>query len=477
MAIPKEILDVVRPKNTRVKKNGNHYDVIKRTCVYKNGRNVPKELGKIGEIINGVYVATNNKKLHQGSDIKDAGKILLANKVAQDILPELCEYYDTPSAKKIYCLALLRAAYGNVCIRDLQYRYETSFLSELIPGIALSENSVSDFLELVGSNINTSILFMKSKLDNLEKGSVAIVDGMLKDCNCETSDFVQWSRKSRLKGTKEISLLYAFDSKTGEPLAHKIYPGNMLDNTAFDDFLNTFKPQNSLIMGDKGFVSKETLNNLSSKKIDYLFPIKRNDKRIGALNLYDYQGTFNDDDDIIEYCKNFTKGIDDNDKTLYFYSYKSMLDETNEKSGYLKNADKKGSYNIESKKKKQDKFGTIVFISNKDMNPKDVYFLYEKRWEIETYFSFYKNFASLNNVRVQGDISIIGSEFINFISSIVSVRIKKLFKEKELNKKYTYPEIMMYLESVKKYRDIESGNWVMTKTLKYVAEIVTKLEI
>ena len=36
---------------------------------------------------------------------------------------------------------------------------------------------------------------------------------------------------------------------------------------------------------------------------------------------------------------------------------------------------------------------------------------------------------------------------------------------------------MMYLESVKKYRDIESGNWVMTKTLKYVAEIVTKLEI
>lgn len=251
----------------------------------------------------------------------------------------------------------------------------------------------------------------------------------------------------------------------------------MLDNTAFDDFLNTFKPQNSLIMGDKGFVSKETLNNLSSKKIDYLFPIKRNDKRIGALNLYDYQGTFNDDDDIIEYCKNFTKGIDDNDETLYFYSYKSMLDETNEKSGYLKNADKKGSYNIESKKKKQDKFGTIVFISNKDMNPKDVYFLYEKRWEIETYFSFYKNFASLNNVRVQGDISIIGSEFINFISSIVSVRIKKLFKEKELNKKYTYPEIMMYLESVKKYRDIESGNWVMTKTLKYVAEIVTKLEI
>ena len=57
MPIPNEILAVERPKNTRVKAGpkGAYY-VIARTCIYKNGRNVPKELGVVGRIIDGKYV-------------------------------------------------------------------------------------------------------------------------------------------------------------------------------------------------------------------------------------------------------------------------------------------------------------------------------------------------------------------------------------------------------------------------------------
>jgi len=39
MAIPKEILAVERPKNTRVKQSGDRFLVIKRTCKRVDGRN------------------------------------------------------------------------------------------------------------------------------------------------------------------------------------------------------------------------------------------------------------------------------------------------------------------------------------------------------------------------------------------------------------------------------------------------------
>ena len=56
MAIPAEILAVERPKNTKVKKSGERYLVIKRTCKRVEGRNIPVDLGTIGEIVDGRYV-------------------------------------------------------------------------------------------------------------------------------------------------------------------------------------------------------------------------------------------------------------------------------------------------------------------------------------------------------------------------------------------------------------------------------------
>ena len=80
MPIPDEILAVERPKNTRVKAGpkGTYY-VIARTCIYKNGRNVPKELGVVGRIIDGKYVPNPVKK-DENIDIKKYGTVALFHK-------------------------------------------------------------------------------------------------------------------------------------------------------------------------------------------------------------------------------------------------------------------------------------------------------------------------------------------------------------------------------------------------------------
>lgn len=473
MPIPEEILKVERPINTRVKKNGNKYDVIKRTSVYKDGRRVPKELGKIGEIIDYKYVECKKNIIPSMSfdtvDIKEYGRIALCHLLSSSILDELKNEFSEDDAINIYVMAILRSSYEKLTNRDMKYYYDTSYLSELFPSASTSESSICSFLELLGRNYNKLKNFMQNRIDNRDKDSITIVDGMLKDTTGEESDYVQWSRKSRLKGTKEISLLYAFDSTLGEPLCHKVYPGNMLDMTSFKDFIQGFNLENCIIMGDKGFLSKENVIELKSKNnLNFILPLKRSDARIDKFNLLSFQGTFLDEDDVIEYSK--TKGNDGN----YYYCFRSNFDSNNERKGYLINVEKNKNYNNENFEKKERTFGVICFESDKDLDPKEVYFMYEKRWEIETFFGFYKNIVGLSKVRVQGDLSIIGSEFINMLSSIISLRVKRKFKEEKLNEKYSYRQLMQFLDQIKKVK-ISESKWIDTNTIKYIDEIKKKL--
>ena len=76
-------------------------------------------------------------------------------------------------------------------------------------------------------------------------------------------------------------------------------------------------------------MSKDNVEDLKKKNnVHFIFPMKRNDKRIKDLNLISYQGTFLDGDDIIEYSKN-------QNNEIYYYCFKNSTDAANERKGYL----------------------------------------------------------------------------------------------------------------------------------------------
>ena len=296
---------------------------------------------------------------------------------------------------------------------------------------------------------------------------------MLKDCNCDTSDFSKWSRKTRLKGSEDISILYAFDNLSGEPVAQRVYSGNTLDSTSFDDFIEHFNLNNCLIMGDKGMINPDNFKKLNdtNRNLKYLFPLKRNDSKVDKYKMLDFDTTIQVDNDVLLAKKGVTED------GLFLYTFKSTDDEMKEKIGYLSNTIKNDSFELEKLQKKEKKFGIITFISNQDLELKEIYKMYESRWEIETFFNFYKNVAGLEDVRVQDNTSIIGSEFINFLSSIISIRIKKEFIKANLYDKYSYNQIMDKLGLIDKYFDSSKNKWITTGKIKYVNDIATSLKL
>ena len=491
MSIPKEILAVERPSSTRVKKSGDRYLVIKRTSKRVGDRTVPVELGTIGEIVNGQYISirdTPRRKRNQ-VDIKDYGEIALCMKAAENLFSELTAVFDTPTAKKLFAISMLRVADPDVKDRDLQFAYDTSYLSELYPGISLSENTVSNFLLKTGMAYNTIREFMKRRVENYSGGKF-VIDGTLKNCNGHENTMAEYSRKGATKGSEDMNLIYAYDLESREPVAVKPYPGNMLDLTAVPNFIEEFNIKNAFLVMDKGFYSKESIKSIrSNPNILYIIPLKSSAKQIeeNGMNTDIVSPLVNWQDGTVFYKKaKIAEGI-------YLYAFRNPKIAGEQEIGYYQNAKKKGSFSEEKLREKQKEFGVIVFESNADIDPHEVYEAYARRWEIEAMFSLYKGIIDLGTVNVQTDYRIITSEFINYLSVTIGLRIRHIFKSTVLNpgkgkgtkqtkaktiaETYSYKQIMHYLSKYKMVRVGDSDKWVPCQTVKYISLLVSALGV
>ena len=472
MAIPKEILAIPRPKNTRVKPSGNHYIVIKRTCKRVNGRNVPVELGTIGEIRDGRYIERTEAPTRREIDIKDYGEVALCDKHGKDLMDDLLKVWTPKESTTLYTMALLRAAYGSVKNRDLQLQYQTSFASELYKGVPLSEDTVSKFLDSIGKSYTLIRKFMQGRVES-SGGKRIVVDGMLKDYNSKNSVFSEFSRKGAKKGSKDISLLYAFDPETMEPVATKPYVGNMLDMTSIDDFVEDYNITSGIMVFDKGFPSKAFLDKLGKRNgLSYIAPLKTNSKLVKRYKMDEPDTPLEGYGDGMILCK---KVMMSNGKFLY--SFRDPKAAMEQEVGYIAKAKKNDKFNPGKYYDKKPEFGLIVFESKTDMTPLLVYRAYAQRWEIEVFFDFFKNIIDRDCENVHNDYRVYATELVNFLSAIIASRVKKEFLRLDLYKHHSHKELMRYLSKYKMVRNGEDGKWKPCKKLAYIDGIISLLNI
>ena len=486
MPIPAEILAVPRPKSTRVKKSGDRYLVIKRTSKYVDGRAVPVELGTIGEIINGEYVEIRKEPKRKSShiDIKDYGEVALFDKVSHELYKELAEVFDASTAKRLYVIALLRCAYPDIKDRDLKFFYDSSFMSEMYPGVHLSENTVSDFLQKTGMEYRKIHEFMENRIQQAS-GKTLVVDGMLKDNNSITNMFSEYSRKGAKKGSKDVSLTYVYDPETKEPIAVYPQPGNMLDLSAIQGFVEEYSIKNCLLVLDKGYYSQENMNRLRRiEGLSYIIPMKASSRKIRDNGLdTPYASVLKGyKEETVLYKK--VRVSDD----CYLYGFRDPKTAYEQEVGYIEYGQKKGTYDEDKFLGKKNSFGLIVFESRSDLEPLEVYRAYVGRWEIEVMFDMFKNIVDLDTVNVHGDYRLYATEFINYLSVIMSTRVRRLLcstmlpgreknKQKYIAEIYSTRQLLHYLSKVKRVCIGDSQKWLPNHLVNYVADLVKTLNL
>lgn len=479
MPIPRDILSVSRPKNTVViayGKNKDRYAVRQRIgCKNVDGRHLPINGSTIGHIVDGVYVPIEHETTQNVSsssvDMKDWANVILCDSLFRDMKQELSAVYSSSDAMKIYCIALLRVCDPGIKNGELKEAYETSFLSELYPGVALSKNTVSKFLNDLGKSLSKMVQFMQDRAAAVSMDHHLLVDGTLKSDDSKINSLSDFSRRSVTKGRRDISVLYAFDLEAMEPVCSKCFPGNMLDSTAYEAFISENGITKGIIVGDKGFPESVAHGHFEAHPdLHYLNPVKRNSKLAERHSMYDFTDILTGYEDVTfrkEKCSGINK---------WLYSFRDSRRAAIEEHDWLCRAKKDGTYCLEKLRKKQQTFGTIVLECDLDLPPETAYKAFDERWQIEIVMRFYKSACEFDETRVHDDYSVIGSEFCDFLSTVLTFRLIKAFDQKGLLEGRTYKKLMSILTRAKKVRT--SGDaWQLIRLNKSHIEVLEELEL
>src|SRR5574344_7349 len=502
MAVPIEIRQVERPKNTIVVDNGGNsvyrYAVRSRKTVkyISNGNPQPINGSVIGHIINNKYVSLDEGKnafknkskktiktkvVHNTHDLKDTqtseiqnqdankvpyasfGASALIRSVSDDIENDLIKSFGPDYGYRIFTIAALRVMKPEIPISRLASAYSKCFMSAYVPGMKLSSTTLYKFFNMLRISENQRIEFFENRLKQVSKDHHIIIDGTLKKNTSIVNDLSAFSYKARLRGAADISVIYAYDLETLEPLCSQVFPGNCIDSTAYGEFIRTNRINKGIILSDKGFPPSKIEYELNEhKNLHFLTPIKRFDSRIKNYQMLNFDSVVKGTEKRILCKKSEIKG------GRFLYSFKDSNDASHEEIAFIERA-KKNTLDKEQYQKKKDLFGVIVFESDLDLTLEDVYKIYGERWKIEVLFRAYKNELNLDKTGFQGDFSIIGSEFINFIATTISKRVVKKAQASGLLNEMTYKELFDDLSSAWRRTDAsifkpkrDDGNWVHT---------------
>ena len=145
-----------------------------------------------------------------------------------------------------------------------------------------------------------------------------------------------------------------------------------------------------------------------------------------------------------------------------------------EEMDWLRRADEYDDWLL---KKKQQSFGTIILESDLDLSPEEAYKAYSCRWEIEIVMRYYKSSLDLDETRFHKDYSVTGSEFIDFISSVITMKTLNDLDRVGILKDMTYKQIMSILRRAKKIRTSTCEGWQLIKMNPSEEDLLRKLAL
>lgn len=165
----------------------------------------------------------------------------------------------------------------------------------------------------------------------------------------------------------------------------------------------------------------------------------------------------------------------DGDDGFYYYLFKDLRRAAKEESDYVSGKKPDDFDGLKYSERKMT-FGTICFVSNMDLDIRDVYEYYRTRWEIEIVFRMYKGILSLNTTREHDNYSTIGSEFVNYLSEIMVCRMKNRIQEKGLFKDFTFQDVMTRLDDcIKTSEDENASTWKLCSMSKKDLDLLSRL--
>ncbi len=403
---------------------------------------------------------------------KEFGASWLLYSITEDIKEHLTARF--PDIwKEIYSICILRTV-RPCAFRYIAQRYDSSALSEILPGLTLSSSSITKLLKKLGSRRKSISLFMKDFL--CDEYDYLIFDGTGLVSFSKGMNDNQLGYKNKGIHDPKVNLLYAFmgGKDNNAPAYYRKFPGSICDVSAFISIVSEMGINDTVIIADKGFGSKDNFDDLDEAGIDYIIPLRRNSAEydrspLMAADKSGFEGAFQFNDRPIWYhsCR------DENDHTIAVY-LDGELRLQEEKDYMIRLSARYKGYTEEGLRAKQLEFGTIVLKAGLSETPEKIFQLYKRRAQIEQMFDDYKNLLEMDSSYLQNDTSMEAWLFLNHICLMSCYKVFELLRSRDLLKKYSVNGTLQeYLSNVR----IENitGSWRYELITKRNRDLLEKM--
>lgn len=271
---------------------------------------------------------------------------------------------------------------------------------------------------------------------------------------------------------KQFNLLYIYSSSLQQPVFYRLFPGNVREVRSFKLCLQESGIANAVIIADKGFYSQDNVALLENEHLQFILPVKRDNK------LIDYNLLQGNDLSYFKYESRYVwhNQLQINQKQyLYLFRDESLrLQETND---YLDRIDSSPeTHSHEGFKQRVDRFGSLALLSNLDnTKPEQIYSTYKSRNNVEVMFDGIKNVLHADKTYMQNEDALQGWMFVNHIALQWYYIIYQLLKKSELIKRYSVRDFLIHLNEIKKVKI--NQEWIPETTVKSTAKLLEKLGI
>ncbi len=403
--------------------------------------------------------------------VKECGSSFLLQHISGDIVESLWNFF--PEWKEIFVFSCMRLIHRSP-MKNVEFHYRSSFLSEAIRDARVSPDSLRDMLRNIGMDRSSITDFMKSFMRDERYLAVDLTHILSMSEGVISATLGHNSKDEYLP---QVQLLFLFSMGRDAPVYFRILPGAINGVMSLRITMEESSASNIVLVADTGFYSSKNVKDLDDMGIFFIIPLKRNSK------LIDYsmeQGRyFMFQDHPIFYFKYQSNGRS-------MFTFRNDFLKAEEEKDYLRRHEK-GSAAFRSL---SGRMGTLSVITNLKTSGEIVYQMLKSRADIEQSYDTFKNTIHADRTYMRDDHQLQGWMFVNFISLILHYRIYNMLKEKGLLKRYSPEDAIEHLERVsmlkigeewkiseipKKSRDIidalgipilrEGGNWSLINDL------------
>ncbi|MDG7038715.1 MAG: transposase [Nitrososphaerota archaeon] len=443
-------------KGTLIMKRGDRYYLYKVTSKW-NPEKKRAQL-KTGEYLGRITPegimepkAKMVMKRFENVSVKEYGASFLLYYISSDIMDYLKSAF--PEWKEIFTFACMRLIH-NSPLKNVEFHYTTSFLSELISA-RVSPESLSEMLRNIGTDRKAMVDFMKKFIKDEKYLAVDLTHILSMSDSVISATLGHNSMEVYLP---QVQLLFLFSLDHGVPVYFRITPGSVTCIMSLSIAMQESGVKNALVVADTGFYSARNIAGLEGMGLFYIIPLKRNSKLINySLQQKSY---FMFEGKPIFYAKYRI-----NSRTIY--TFRNDFLRAEEERDYLSGH--------KSLSKLWERTGTISVITNLNETAEKTFSLLKSRADIDQSYDTFKNTIHADRTYIRDDYQLHGWTFINFVALILHYRIYGLLKQRDLLRGHSPEDVIEHLERISM---LEIGDeWKLSEISKKSREIVDALEI